>query len=70
MANKSVRYENMPLRQSAILDAAAEAFSRIGYEATSIDYVADQIQATKGSVYYYYRSKGTCSPLCTGGPWK
>jgi len=58
VANKSVRYENMPLRQSAILDAAAEAFSRVGYEATSIDYVADQIQATKGSVYYYYRSKG------------
>ena len=58
MANKSVRYENMPLRQSAILDAAAEAFSRVGYEATSIDYVADQIQATKGSVYFYYRSKG------------
>ncbi|MDR5826279.1 TetR/AcrR family transcriptional regulator [Caballeronia sp. LP006] len=54
---EAVRYEDMPQRQVAILDAAAEAFSQLGYEATSIDYVADQIKATKGSVYYYYRSK-------------
>lgn len=57
MGMEVVRYEDMPARQIAILDAAAEAFSHLGYEATSIDYVADQIKATKGSVYYYYRSK-------------
>jgi len=40
-----------------ILDAAAEAFMERGYDATTIDEIADRVGATKGAVYYSYRSK-------------
>lgn len=43
--------------RAAVLDAAARAFMREGYAATSIDDVADELGATKGRIYYYYRSK-------------
>ena len=50
------RLETSPSRLR-ILDAAAEAFMSRGYDATSIDDIADRIGATKGAVYYSYRSK-------------
>lgn len=40
-----------------ILAAATEAFMRLGYAKASIDEIADQLGATKGRVYHYYRSK-------------
>jgi len=40
-----------------ILKAAAAAFNERGYEATSIDDVADVLGASKGRIYHYYRSK-------------
>ncbi|SFO49404.1 transcriptional regulator, TetR family [Pseudonocardia ammonioxydans] len=40
-----------------ILDAAAEAFMTLGFDAASIDHIADLMGVTKGGVYYYYRSK-------------
>ena len=40
-----------------ILEAAAVAFTRSGYDATTIDDIADELSATKGRVYHYYRSK-------------
>ncbi|OWU83227.1 hypothetical protein ATO6_20465 [Oceanicola sp. 22II-s10i] len=40
-----------------MIRAAAKAFMEYGYAATSIDTVADVLGATKGLVYYYYRSK-------------
>jgi len=40
-----------------VLQAAATAFMQNGYAATSIDTVAEVLGATKGRVYYYYRSK-------------
>lgn len=43
--------------RKAILDAAATAFARKGYLATSIDAIADELGATKGRVYHYYRGK-------------
>jgi AcrR family transcriptional regulator len=43
--------------RAEILRAAATAFMAHGYAATSIDTVADALGATKGRVYYYYRSK-------------
>ena len=43
--------------RKAILDAAAAAFARRGYLATSIDAIADELGATKGRVYHYYRGK-------------
>lgn len=41
-----------------ILDAAARAFSRRGFAATSIDDVADELDCTKGRIYHYFRTKG------------
>ena len=41
-----------------ILDAAAKAFARRGYAATSIDDVAEELGCTKGRVYHYFRTKG------------
>lgn len=43
--------------QRRILDAAAEAFAERGYDATSMDEIAERIGASKGTVYYSYRSK-------------
>jgi AcrR family transcriptional regulator len=40
-----------------ILRAAALAFMERGYNGTSIDDIADQLHATKGRVYHYYRTK-------------
>lgn len=42
---------------AAVLEAAARAFMRQGYAATSIEDVADLLGATKGRIYHYYRSK-------------
>ena len=41
----------------AILEAAGRAFASRGYLATSIDAIADELGATKGRVYHYYRGK-------------
>ena len=41
----------------AILEAAARAFARRGYLATTIDAIADDLGSTKGRIYHYYRSK-------------
>lgn len=52
-----IDYESMPAIQLKLLDAAAKAFTTYGFTAASIDVIASQIGATKGSVYYHYRSK-------------
>lgn len=43
--------------RDAIIAAAADCFMEAGYDSTSIDAVADRLNATKGRVYHYYRSK-------------
>jgi len=43
--------------RQAIVAAAADCFMEAGYDATSIDTVADHLNATKGRIYHYYRSK-------------
>lgn len=40
-----------------ILDAAADAFMVRGFANTTIDDIADQVGATKGLIYYHFRSK-------------
>lgn len=61
MPNASSRSQLTAKQQASaeeILDAAARAFSRRGYAATSIDDVADELGCTKGRVYHYFRTKG------------
>lgn len=51
------RSTSRALGQREILEAAAVAFTRSGYEATTIDDIAERLGATKGRVYHYYRAK-------------
>jgi AcrR family transcriptional regulator len=60
LLSKVGKFENgEPLadRRIDILNAAARAFMRQGFAATSLDRVSDEIGSTKGAIYYYYRSK-------------
>jgi len=43
--------------RARILDAAAESFMRTGFAGTTIDDIARDVRATKGLVYYHFRSK-------------
>lgn len=43
--------------RTLILDAAADVFHSQGFNGTTIDDIARRIGATKGRVYYYFRSK-------------
>ncbi|MET1073013.1 MAG: TetR/AcrR family transcriptional regulator [Umezawaea sp.] len=49
--------EAAPDARSRILDAAAGAFMATGFANTTIDDIADGLGATKGLVYYHFRSK-------------
>src|SRR5262245_61987727 len=40
-----------------ILDAGLRVFSTRGYEGASMDDIALELEATKGLLYYYFRSK-------------
>ncbi|NGP06748.1 TetR/AcrR family transcriptional regulator [Rhodococcus sp. 14C212] len=44
-------------RSAEVLDAAAAVLARQGYDGTSVDAIADELGATKGVIYHYYRSK-------------
>lgn len=52
--NDSAAYDQS---RRVILDAAAEVFQRKGFDRATIDDIADEIGATKGRIYYYFRSK-------------
>ncbi|MDI2033539.1 TetR/AcrR family transcriptional regulator [Paenarthrobacter nitroguajacolicus] len=43
--------------RARVLDAAASAFARRGFAKTTIDDIAMAVGATKGLVYYHFRSK-------------
>lgn len=62
--NTDTRPERLPLeadhrtpREQQIVDAAAHVFYEKGYEAASIQDVADAVGILKGSLYYYIDSK-------------
>jgi AcrR family transcriptional regulator len=57
MRPSTSRNDDSARRGREVLDAAAEVFTRQGYDGTSIDDIADELGATKGRVYHYYRSK-------------
>lgn len=60
----SERKESVPrkgrrrrLTQQAIVTAAAELFARNGFGATSLDEIAEQLGASKASLYYHIKNK-------------
>jgi|SRR5579872_2722719 len=44
-------------RRETILEAALKAFSRSGYDGTSVDAIAAEASIAKGTVYLYFESK-------------
>src|SRR5437588_172704 len=42
---------------AALLDAAAETFAQRGFEAATMDEIAERVGLTKGALYYRYKSK-------------
>ena len=55
MAKKSASKSNA--RRRELLDAAAELFSKRGYDGTSMRDVAAHVGKTPGSLYYHFKSK-------------
>ncbi len=53
----SASAELEPDVKGRILDAAADAFMARGFANTTIDDIADEVGATKGLIYYHFRSK-------------
>lgn len=49
--------DDAPDARGRIVEAAAEAFMADGFAATTIDDIARAVGATKGFVYYHFRSK-------------
>ncbi|NVI88166.1 TetR/AcrR family transcriptional regulator [Actinomadura sp. BRA 177] len=59
-------------RTREILTTAAELFGERGYDAVSLEDVAERLDVTKGSLYYYFRSKGelgTAAIEALGNDW-
>lgn len=59
-------------RIQRIVETAAELFGERGYDAVSLDDVADRLDVTKGSLYYYFASKdelGTAAIETLGNEW-
>ena len=57
MAKTQNRAELGAAKKLDILDAAAQCFMLRGYNSATIDHIADLCSATKGLVYYHFRSK-------------
>jgi AcrR family transcriptional regulator len=51
------RAKASPLRHDELLDVAARLFRERGYDATSMQEIADEMGILKGSVYHYVRTK-------------
>jgi AcrR family transcriptional regulator len=51
-------------RRIEILKSAAAAFRRQGYHGTSVDDIAQALRMTKGSLYYYFKSKEEILYVC------
>jgi AcrR family transcriptional regulator len=51
------RGEERAVKRDAVLRAAAQLFNEFGYHATSLEMVAERLQVTKPTLYYYIRNK-------------
>jgi TetR/AcrR family transcriptional regulator len=52
------------LKRAEILKSAAAAFRRRGYHGASVEQIADALQMTKGSLYYYFKNKEEILYFC------
>ncbi|MEJ6488778.1 TetR/AcrR family transcriptional regulator [Leucobacter sp. USCH14] len=44
-------------RRGEIVEAAAQLFNRLGYHATSMAAIAEEVSMAKGAVYHYFQAK-------------
>lgn len=51
------RDEQHRLKREAVVKAAARAFSRNGFRATSLEEIAKDLNVTKAALYYYVKNK-------------
>ena len=51
------REDQRAVKRDAVLRAAAQLFNEFGYHATSLEMVAERLQVTKPTLYYYVRNK-------------
>ncbi len=51
------RGEQRSVKRDAVLRVAAQLFNEFGYHATSLEMVAERLQVTKPTLYYYIRNK-------------
>lgn len=54
---KSERARNRALKREAVLTTAVRFFNEKGFNATSLDDVAETLNVTKPTIYYYFKSK-------------
>jgi len=54
MSTRAVQAEQT---RSQILETAQRLFAELGYDATSIQMIADELGLTKAAVYYHFRAK-------------
>ena len=56
--DRPLRRKDIPAqRREQILEAAAELFSRGGYQGVTVDAIAERAGVSKGNVYWYFNSK-------------
>src|SRR4051794_33619956 len=55
--SKTTRAQKNAATTEALLTAAAQAFAERGYEATTMEQIAERVGLSKGALYYRYRSK-------------
>jgi AcrR family transcriptional regulator len=48
------REEQAKASRAALVDAAAEAFARLGYEATTVAGILDRVGMARGALYHYF----------------
>jgi AcrR family transcriptional regulator len=56
-AAETTRRRNPEATRQALLDAAIELFGTNGFDATSVQSIADRAQVTKGGFYHHFESK-------------
>jgi AcrR family transcriptional regulator len=57
MALVTKRAEQARQTRESVLDSARALFAEQGYDATSLQQIADRMGVTKANVYYYFRTK-------------
>lgn len=57
MATRATNAAARKARREQILDAAAEAFDRLGFDALNMDWLANRAGVAKGTLYLYYPTK-------------